>query len=209
MDMKDISLLLRGFLYPAVIHEIRNILSNIKICCDYFTFTEKVEKREELVSEIDSQVDRGIQNILAYFDAIGGETDRQTKRIMHFPSETIILFKLLRTACSRMGVVLEIEEAGDFSAEISPSALLFELGAIILRCVLPAKKDDNNWPVELQIGHENGKSEIRLGWQRNCEIDFSVMETRQLRPFYPAEATGFNYTMRFGKSSIEVIFFLK
>lgn len=181
-EYSDFLLRLRGFLYPAVVHEIRNIFSNIKICCDYSTYTDSTEKRESLLSEIKGQVERGTKNILELFCEIGNPERTVEKKTLNFPDDVRAILKLIRTAAGRNGVSMEIKEKNGFSTIIDPVAFVVLLGRIVLEDIMPYRPNGNGTAVIAEIGNEACESVVRLWWENPDQKESSQEKSTAAEP---------------------------
>ncbi len=143
-------LTVKGLLLPAYSHEIRNIISNIKICRDHLDITDDKHTRAELLADIDEQIRFTTYTVLQQMDSSVSDCTRQ-KQELRVPEDIAFHRKLLRTVCRRE-CISWVDLSGDsFPITSDPADVLLMLGEYVAAVVLDAPFfTDENRAITLQ-----------------------------------------------------------
>lgn len=117
-----LSLQMKGFLFSAATHEISNLVSNIGICSDYLALTEENTVKAHLIEELSGQSSYAKTELIPLLRSINGTTTGE-KRWIHLPNDLELLIKMLRAACKKFGVLLDLNVRHPIQVEADPGEL--------------------------------------------------------------------------------------
>jgi hypothetical protein len=169
-------LLIQGFLFPAITHEISSVLSNIKLCSDYLQMTDSREKQKRLAGEIGTQVSGPADELLTLMKTIYHHSGLEKKPLC-IPKDFSLLFKLLRSSCKRYEVSLHTVTQRSCTTCVDGTDLFLALGELLLFSVMniPSSPEANR-EITLSIDKNNNLDSLTLFYSPGTWSDPGLLE---------------------------------